>query len=64
MVNGHRDGAATPEERDAYCRGDDLKACLSLLARKFDTLLLSDDNENVHHILDTLNIVLTLMASM
>ena len=63
-VTSHRDGVERTEDKDAYCKGDDLKVCLSLVARKFDTLLLSDDNENVHHILDTMNIVLTLMAAM
>jgi len=51
-------------EAQDFCTGDDLNSCLKLVTRKFDTVLLSDDNENLHAIYDTLNIVLTLMAAM
>ena len=47
-----------------YCSGDDLKACLTLICRKFDGGLLSDDNAEIHDMLDTLNVVLGIMASM
>lgn len=49
-----------------YCSGDDLYACLKLIVAKFDTILISGDNQNssIFEMYDTLNVILTLMTQM
>jgi len=47
-----------------YCSGDDLKAALTLIMRKLNTILISAGNSNLNEMYDALSIVVTLMASM
>ena len=41
-----------------------LREALSLVSVKFNSVLLNEENEDLHEIIDALNIVLTLMAAM
>ena len=42
--------AADPSKQSikSYCNGDDLKECLDIITKKFKTVLLNDDSENLH----------------